>query len=155
MREGWGHFIVLLPALLLVVIIWNISVSRFPPHDEASTRGDGGRHMEDILVDGDGVKIETLRAGDGVTFPAPGQRVTCHYVLRLEDGQQVDSSRDRGRPSPSPWVARRSSRAGSGASPACLWASAPGSPSPVSSATATRAAGPSLAVPRSSSTWSF
>ena len=50
MREGWGHFIVLLPALLLVVIIWNISVSRFPPHDEASTRGDGGRHMEDILV---------------------------------------------------------------------------------------------------------
>ena len=62
---------------------------------------------------------------------------------------------ETGRPSPSPWVARRSSRAGSGASPACPWASAPSSPSPVSSATATRAAGPSPAVPRSSSTWSF
>ena len=91
MRKWWGHFSVSLPALLLVVTIWNISVSRFPPHDEASTRGDGGSHMEDILVDGDGVKIETLRAGDGVTFPAPGQRVTCHYVLRLEDGQQVSA----------------------------------------------------------------
>ena len=59
-----------------------------------------------VLMDGDyeldlpseGIKIETLRAGDGVTFPAPGQRVTCHYELRLEGGQQVDSSRDRGAP---------------------------------------------------------
>merc|ERR1712107_207069 len=28
-----------------------------------------------------GVDIETLAAGDGSTFPKPGQKVTCHYVL--------------------------------------------------------------------------
>merc|ERR1711962_205954 len=31
-----------------------------------------------------GVEIETLEAGDGTTFPQPGQRVTCHYVLTLQ-----------------------------------------------------------------------
>ena len=50
MRKWWGHFSVSLPALLLVVTIWNISISRFPPDDEASTNVEGGRHMEDILV---------------------------------------------------------------------------------------------------------
>ena len=45
-----------------------------------------------------GVQTETVRAGDGVTFPQPGQRVTCHYVLSLTDGKKIDSSRDRGQP---------------------------------------------------------
>ena len=65
-----------------------------------------------------GVQIETMKEGDGVTFPQKGQKVTpalhalchlssqghchfqvsCHYVLTLENGKKVDSSRDRGRP---------------------------------------------------------
>ena len=45
-----------------------------------------------------GVQIETLKAGDGATFPQKGQKVSCHYVLTLESGKKVDSSRDRGRP---------------------------------------------------------
>merc|ERR1711915_93052 len=45
-----------------------------------------------------GVQIETIKAGDGVTFPKSRQKVTCHYVLRLENGKKVDSSRDRGKP---------------------------------------------------------
>ena len=45
-----------------------------------------------------GVQIETLKAGDGATFPQKGQKVPCHYVLTLESGKKVDSSRDRGRP---------------------------------------------------------
>ena len=67
-----------------------------------------------------GVQIETMKEGDGVTFPQKGQKVSCtshtmklkqprtlqwclfqvscHYVLTLENGKKVDSSRDRGRP---------------------------------------------------------
>ena len=65
-----------------------------------------------------GVQIETIKAGDGATFPQKGQKVSkmhvdkrerdvngkyfsqvsCHYVLTLEGGKKVDSSRDRGRP---------------------------------------------------------
>ncbi|KJH49913.1 peptidyl-prolyl cis-trans isomerase, FKBP-type [Dictyocaulus viviparus] len=59
-----------------------------------------------------GVDIEVIKSGDvlchclrklqvitlGKTFPKTGQTVTCHYVLTLQDGKKVDSSRDRGSP---------------------------------------------------------
>merc|ERR1712098_732569 len=45
-----------------------------------------------------GLEIETLKKGDGVTFPKKGQSVTCHYTLTLTDGRKIDSSRDRNKP---------------------------------------------------------
>ena len=45
-----------------------------------------------------GVDIETLKPGDGASFPKPGNKVICHYVLTLTNGTKVDSSRDRGQP---------------------------------------------------------
>ncbi|KAI1709267.1 FKBP-type peptidyl-prolyl cis-trans isomerase domain-containing protein [Ditylenchus destructor] len=44
------------------------------------------------------VNIETIKEGDNSTFPQKGQTVNCHYVLTLENGKKVDSSRDRGKP---------------------------------------------------------
>ncbi|KAM3721162.1 Peptidyl-prolyl cis-trans isomerase FKBP1A [Dirofilaria immitis] len=44
------------------------------------------------------VKIDTNKEGDGKTFPKTGQTVICHYVLTLENGKEVDSSRSRGKP---------------------------------------------------------
>ncbi|CAD6184345.1 unnamed protein product [Caenorhabditis auriculariae] len=44
------------------------------------------------------VDIETIKPGDEATFPKTGQTVTCHYVLTLENGKKIDSSRDRGSP---------------------------------------------------------
>ena len=40
-----------------------------------------------------GVDIETLKPGDGVTFPKPGQVVTAHYT-----GAQRDASREKVKP---------------------------------------------------------
>ena len=45
-----------------------------------------------------GVEFETLKPGDGTTFPKAGQKVSCHYVLTLTNGKKIDSSRDRGSP---------------------------------------------------------
>ena len=45
-----------------------------------------------------GVDIETLQEGDKATFPKAGQKVTCHYVLTLTNGKEIDSSRSRGSP---------------------------------------------------------
>ncbi|XP_019645141.1 PREDICTED: 12 kDa FK506-binding protein-like [Branchiostoma belcheri] len=45
-----------------------------------------------------GVQIETIKPGDGQTFPKKGQRVEVHYDGTLTDGKKFDSSRDRKTP---------------------------------------------------------
>ncbi|TMW61057.1 hypothetical protein Poli38472_014518 [Pythium oligandrum] len=45
-----------------------------------------------------GFDIETIKPGDGVNFPKPGNTVRVHYVGTLTNGNKFDSSRDRGRP---------------------------------------------------------
>ncbi|XP_013873784.1 peptidyl-prolyl cis-trans isomerase FKBP1A [Austrofundulus limnaeus] len=45
-----------------------------------------------------GVHVETIRPGDGRTFPKKGSTVAVHYVGTLTNGQKFDSSRDRGKP---------------------------------------------------------
>ncbi|TKS79615.1 Peptidyl-prolyl cis-trans isomerase FKBP1A [Collichthys lucidus] len=45
-----------------------------------------------------GVTVETIRPGDGKTFPQKGAKVTVHYVGTLTNGEQFDSSRKRGKP---------------------------------------------------------
>ncbi|GMT26532.1 hypothetical protein PFISCL1PPCAC_17829, partial [Pristionchus fissidentatus] len=42
------------------------------------------------------VDITTVKEGDATNFPKTGNQVECHYVLTLENGKKIDSSRDRG-----------------------------------------------------------
>ena len=42
------------------------------------------------------VEIDTIKEGNGQK-PVSGQQIECHYVLSLQNGTKVDSSRDRGK----------------------------------------------------------
>mmetsp|Transcript_63611 Transcript_63611/g.149051 ORF Transcript_63611/g.149051 Transcript_63611/m.149051 type:complete len:112 (+) Transcript_63611:59-394(+) len=45
------------------------------------------------------VEVRTLRCGDGVTYPQPGDKLYTHYVGRIAStGEQIDSSYERGLP---------------------------------------------------------
>ena len=44
-----------------------------------------------------GIDIQILKNG-GSPAPKNGQKVTVHYTLTLENGEKIDSSRDRGEP---------------------------------------------------------
>lgn len=45
-----------------------------------------------------GVTVDTIKAGDGTTFPKSGQTVVVHYTGTLTNGKKFDSSKDRGKP---------------------------------------------------------
>ncbi|RHZ84133.1 hypothetical protein Glove_85g112 [Diversispora epigaea] len=45
-----------------------------------------------------GVEIKTIKPGDGRNFPKKGDTVRIHYVGKLENGTEFDSSRRRGQP---------------------------------------------------------
>lgn len=45
-----------------------------------------------------GVTVETLKKGNGKSYPKPEDQVTMHYTGTLEDGTKFDSSVDRGEP---------------------------------------------------------
>jgi len=45
-----------------------------------------------------GVEVETIKEGDGQTYPKSGQTVVVHYTGTLTNGTKFDSSRDRGSP---------------------------------------------------------
>ena len=51
-----------------------------------------------LIISKMGVEIEIMKAGDGKTYPEKGQKISCHYVLKLTNGKKIDSSRDRGKP---------------------------------------------------------
>lgn len=42
-----------------------------------------------------GVDVETLKPGDGTTYPKRGQTVQVHYTGTLTNGKQFDSSRNK------------------------------------------------------------
>ena len=42
-----------------------------------------------------GVDIQVINPGDGCNYPQKGQTVHVHYVGKLKDGKEFDSSRKR------------------------------------------------------------
>uniref|UniRef100_T1JDQ0 peptidylprolyl isomerase n=1 Tax=Strigamia maritima TaxID=126957 RepID=T1JDQ0_STRMM len=56
-----------------------------------------GSNAVDISIKKDGgVLKEILKEGEGEEYPFPGDQVKVHYVGRLTDGSEFDSSRERG-----------------------------------------------------------
>ena len=53
--------------------------------------------MQRLFLSFTGIDIQTLKTG-GSPAPKNGQKVTVHYTLTLENGEKIDSSRDRGEP---------------------------------------------------------
>ena len=41
------------------------------------------------------VEVQTLRKGDGLTFPKPGDKLYTHYLARLSSDEEIDSSYER------------------------------------------------------------
>ncbi|XP_030606977.1 peptidyl-prolyl cis-trans isomerase FKBP1A-like [Archocentrus centrarchus] len=56
------------------------------------------RHKQDYAERTMGVDVQTIKPGDGETFPKKGNMVAVHYVGTLTNGKQFDSSRERGKP---------------------------------------------------------
>ena len=46
----------------------------------------------------DGFHMETLKAGDATNYPKPGTTVRVHYICKFENGNMIDSSREKRRP---------------------------------------------------------
>ena len=43
-----------------------------------------------------GVVVQTVKKGDGITFPRKGDRITVHYIGKLaSNGRKFDSTYDR------------------------------------------------------------
>ena len=53
--------------------------------------------MQRLFLSFTGIDIQTVKTG-GSSAPKNGQKVTVHYTLTLENGEKIDSSRDRGEP---------------------------------------------------------
>ena len=49
-------------------------------------------------VQGNTLRVEIVVAGDGISYPKPGDIVTIHYTGFLPNGKQFDSTKDRGKP---------------------------------------------------------
>ena len=48
--------------------------------------------MDKIKEATDEINIQTLKEGDGKTFPMKGENVEVHYVGKFLDGMEFDSS---------------------------------------------------------------
>ena len=53
--------------------------------------------IQSVFLSFAGIDIQIMKNG-GSPAPKIGQKVTVHYTLTLENGEKIDSSRDRGEP---------------------------------------------------------